>query len=273
MSARGEALRVGVIGLGAIGVPVARKLAAGIPGLKLWALASRDAAKARSCACEIAPGVAVLPAEALPDRADVVVDCAPSAAFAQIARRTIDAGRMLVTVNAAALLEHFDLAERARALNARIVVPTGALLGFDAVRAAAEGTISRATIRTRKHPRGLEGAPYLTARGESLAGLNAARCIFKGSAREGAKGFPANVNVAAALSLAGIGPDATQLEIWADPAAERNEHTIEIEADAARFTMKIEGVPSPENPRTGKLTPLSVVACLRAMTTHLKIGS
>jgi aspartate dehydrogenase len=273
MSTSSKILCATVVGLGAIGTPVARALAVGIPGFKLVALASRDAIKARACAVQIAPGVAVLPADALPDRADVIVDCAPSAAFPQIARRAIEAGRILVTVNAAALLENFELVERARVLGARIIVPTGALLGFDAVRAAAEGTITRATIRTRKHPRGLEGAPYLIQRGETLAGLNTARCIFKGSARDGAKGFPANVNVAAALSLAGIGPDATELEIWADPAAERNEHTIEIEADSARFTMKIEGVPSPENPRTGKLTPLSVLACLRGMTTHLKIGS
>jgi aspartate dehydrogenase len=96
--------------------------------------------------------------------------------------------------------------------------------------------------------------------------------VFAGSAREGARGFPANVNVAAALSLAGIGPDRTQLEIWADPTVTRNTHTITVDADSVRFSMTIENVPS-ANPRTGKLVALSVVAALRGLVSELKIGS
>ena len=97
--------------------------------------------------------------------------------------------------------------------------------------------------------------------------------VFHGTAREGAAGFPANVNVAAALGLAGIGPDRTTLEIWADPALDRNTHHIEVEADSARFSLSIENVPSEENPGTGKITALSVVAALRALTAPLKVGS
>jgi aspartate dehydrogenase len=97
--------------------------------------------------------------------------------------------------------------------------------------------------------------------------------VFDGSAREGARGFPANVNVAAALSLAGIGPDRTRLKIWADPGLERNTHRIVVEADSARFEMQIENVPTEDNPRTGKITALSVIAALRALTQTLKVGS
>ncbi len=97
--------------------------------------------------------------------------------------------------------------------------------------------------------------------------------MFAGSAREGARGFPANVNVAAALSLAGIGADRTRLEIWADPGVSRNTHRIVVEADSARFEMTIENVPSEANPRTGKITALSVIAALRALTATLKVGS
>ena len=96
--------------------------------------------------------------------------------------------------------------------------------------------------------------------------------IFDGSAREGARGFPANVNVAAALSLAGIGPDKTRLEIWADPTITRNTHRIEVDADTARFSMMIEGVPS-ENPRTGRIVPLSTIAALRGLVSELKVGT
>jgi aspartate dehydrogenase len=170
------------------------------------------------------------------------------------------------------LLENWDLVERTKATGARILVPTGALLGLDAVRAAAEGTIYSVTMVSRKPPNGLEGAPYLIERGISLKDLKEPKKIFDGSAREGARGFPANVNVAAALSLAGIGPDKTRLEIWADPALTRNTHRIEVDADTARFSMAIEGIPS-ENPRTGRIVPLSAIAALRGLVAELKVGT
>jgi aspartate dehydrogenase len=96
--------------------------------------------------------------------------------------------------------------------------------------------------------------------------------VFAGTAREGAAGFPANVNVAAALSLAGIGPDRTMMEIWADPFLSRNCHTIEVDSDSARFTLSIENVPS-ENPKTGRITALSVLAALRKLHTPLRVGT
>jgi aspartate dehydrogenase len=125
---------------------------------------------------------------------------------------------------------------------------------------------------TRKPPAGLAGAPYLEERQISLEGLIAPLRVFEGTAREGARGFPANVNVAAALALAGIGPDRTRLEIWADPTVTRNTHTIEVEADSARLRMTIENVPS-DNPRTGRITALSVIACLEGLVAPLRIGS
>jgi aspartate dehydrogenase len=125
---------------------------------------------------------------------------------------------------------------------------------------------------TRKPPRGLRGAPYLEANGISVEGLNAAKQVFCGNAREAAAGFPENVNVAAALSLAGIGPERTMVEIWADPQIDRNCHTIEVDSDAARFSLAIENVPS-ENPKTGRITALSVVAALRKLHAPLRIGT
>jgi aspartate dehydrogenase len=171
------------------------------------------------------------------------------------------------------LLEHSDLIDLAERTGARIVVPTGALLGLDAVRAAAEGEIRSVTMVTRKPPSGLAGAPYLERHGIDLEGISAPLKVFEGSARDGARGFPANVNVAAALSLAGIGPERTRLEIWADPHVTRNTHRIVVEADAARFEMQIENVPTEENPRTGRITALSVIAALRRLTASLCVGS
>src|SRR6266516_7069255 len=125
---------------------------------------------------------------------------------------------------------------------------------------------------TRKPRRSVVGAPYLLENGISLEGLSEPRLVFSGTARDAAAGFPENVNVAAALSLAGIGPDRTTIEIWADPAIERNCHTIEVDSDSSHFTLAIENVPS-ENPRTGRITALSVVAALRKLTTPLRVGT
>jgi aspartate dehydrogenase len=165
------------------------------------------------------------------------------------------------------------LVEQARASGARIIVPTGALLGLDAVRACAEGDVASVTIETRKPPRGLLGAPYLTEHAIDVLAITTPTVIFEGNALDAAAGFPANVNVAAALALAGIGPLRTTVRIWADPGVDRNIHTIKVEAEAARLTMTVENVPSEANPRTGKLTPLSVLACLRGLTSTLKVGS
>jgi aspartate dehydrogenase len=140
------------------------------------------------------------------------------------------------------------------------------------VAAAACGTIHSVRMVTRKPIDGLKGAPFIVQNNIEIDDLRAPLKLFEGSAREAAKGFPANLNVAVALSLAGIGPDRTTIEIWADPTVSRNTHRIEVEADSARFSMTIENVPS-ENPRTGLITPLSVIALLRKQRAALCVGT
>jgi aspartate dehydrogenase len=190
----------------------------------------------------------------------------------EIATPVLSAGKMLMALSAGQLLKHPELVALAKEKGGQIIVPTGALIGFDAVSAAAEGEIQSVTMITRKPVKGLMGAPYLVANKISIEGLNEAKRVFKGTAREAAAGFPENVNVAAALSLAGIGPDRTTIEIWADPNVTRNMHRVVVEADSARFEMAIENVPS-ENPKTGRITALSVVAALRKMTAPLRVGT
>jgi aspartate dehydrogenase len=177
-----------------------------------------------------------------------------------------------MVLSAGALLPRPDLIDLAKARGGQIIVPSGALLGLDAVAAAAEGEIHSVRMTTRKPPRSLVGAPYLEANGISVEGLNAPKLVFSGTARDAAAGFPANVNVAAALSLAGIGPDRTMMEIWADPSVERNCHSVEVDSDSARFTLSIENIPS-ENPRTGRITALSVLAALRKLKAPLRVGT
>jgi aspartate dehydrogenase len=263
---------VAIAGLGAIGRVLARALANGMPGLKLAAAATGGHAKAQ--AWFEAEGIAcpLVEPEALPDHADIAVECAPSAALERICRPMLEAGKTVMVLSAGALLERPELIALATARGGQIIVPTGALLGLDAVTAAAEGQIQSVRMTTRKPPRSLLGAPYLEANGIVVEGLNEPKRVFSGSARAAAAGFPANVNVAAALSLAGIGPDRTVVEIWADPGVDRNCHRIEVESDSARFSLTIENIPS-ENPKTGRITALSVLAALRKLHAPLRVGT
>ncbi len=263
---------VAIAGLGAIGLPLARALDTGVDGLRLIAVAGRDPVKTRANLAGFlsAPRIVNIPELA---EADIVVEAAPAAIFERIALPALEAGRIFVAASAGALLPRMHLARLARQTGARIVVPTGALLGLDAVRAAAEGPIDSITIETRKPPMGLIGAPYLERHGIDVMDLIQPLLVFTGNALDAAAGFPANVNVAAALALAGIGPIRTQVQIWADPGITRNIHTIRVEAEVARFSMTIENVPSAENPKTGRLTALSVLACLRGLVSTLKVGS
>jgi aspartate dehydrogenase len=263
---------VGIAGLGAIGLHLARALDAGVPGLRLAAVSAKDRRKAEANIAGFRVKPLILP---LADLAacDIVVEAAPASVFEEVASAAIEAGRIFIPSSVGALLPRMHLVERAKETGARIIVPTGALLGLDAVRAAAEGHVESVTIETRKPPRGLAGAPYLEQAGIDLDAIREPTRVFRGNAFEAAKGFPANVNVAAALALAGIGPERTMVEVWADPTVTRNTHTVRVEAEAARLTMTIENVPSEENPRTGRITPLSILACLRGLTATLKVGS
>ncbi len=266
-------LRVGIGGLGTVGHAVARRLDQGIQGLRLTAVSARDLTRAETRVSRFSSPVDVVPLQKLAERCDVVVEAAPAAVFFQLAEPVVRAGRVLVPISVGALLEHWSLVSLAESTGARIIVPSGALLGLDAVRAACEGRIESVRMVTRKPPRGLAGAPYLKAHGIDVSNLDAPLKVFEGTAREGAAGFPANVNVAAALGLAGIGPDHTELEIWADPTVSRNTHHIIVEADSARFELSIENVPTEENPRTGRLVAHSVVATLRRLTAPLTVGT
>lgn len=266
-------LTVAIGGLGAIGLKLAQALDAGVEGLRLTAVSARNRAKAEANLAGFTAPPAIVGLSELAERADIVVEAAPAAVFEQIVGPAVTAGRIAVISSVGALLPRMHLVDQAKAAGGRIIVPTGALLGLDAVRAAAEGAVESVTLVTRKPPRGLAGAPYLDQHGIDVLAITDPTRIFAGSAREGAKGFPANVNVAAALALAGIGPDRTTLEIWADPTVTRNTHTVKVEADTVRLTMTIENVPSEENPRTGKITPLSLLACLRGLVSTLKVGS
>jgi aspartate dehydrogenase len=265
--------RVAIAGFGAIGRELAVHFARGISGVELAAVGARDRAKVESNLQALGFDLPIEPIDALEPHADLVVECAPAALLPAIAEPFLRAGKEVIVLSAGALLEHPHLVDLAAEHGGTITVPTGALVGLDAVSACAEGEIQSVRLTTRKPAAGLIGAPALDRDGVRIdAGLAEPLRVFAGTAREAVQGFPANLNVAVALALAGIGPDRTEVEIWADPRLTRNTHTIEVVADVADLRLTIENVPS-ENPRTGKITALSVVSLLRKRGAHLRVGS
>lgn len=267
-------MKIALAGLGAIGGAVARRvLADGIPGIQLVAVSARDHDKARATLKAMnGAAVPIVGLAELAGMADLVIECAPAALMDTIAQPVLRAGKKLLVLSAGALLPRPELLELAKKHGGQIIVPTGALLGLDAVCAAAEGQIHSVQMTTRKPPNGLSGAPYLVENRIQVDDVREPLRVFSGSARDAAKGFPANVNVAVALSLAGIGPDRTRIDIWADPTVTRNTHRIQVESDSARIDMTIENIPS-ENPKTGRITALSVIAALRKIHAPLRVGT
>jgi len=267
-----KTIDVSVVGLGVIGRAVCRALDDGIPGLRLAAALARDRARAEAFLHELRSAPPFLPLEDAIAAADLVVEASTQAHLEEIAPRTLAAGRDLVVLSCGGLLRHPEWIALAEQHRCRILVPSGAIAGLDGVKGARVGAVTAVTMETRKPPRGLAGAPWIAEHRIDLDAITEETLIFEGPAIAACRAFPANVNVVAALSLAGVGPERTRIRIFAVPGLERNVHRVRVEGEFGRLAIEIENVPS-ENPRTGKLSYLSTIALLRDLGASLRVGS
>jgi aspartate dehydrogenase len=265
-------LRIGIVGAGTMGLLIARAVAAGEVHARLVAVSDLDVGRARALADSLARVPIVASLRELAREADLIVESAGASAVADVLSEAIAAERDALILSVGGLIDLGDLIERAGRAGTTIHCPSGAIAGLDAVRAAAIGTIESARITTRKPPAGLVGAPYLAERGVDLSSLTTPTVVFEGSARDACRAFPANVNVSAALALAGIGVDRTRVRLVADPGVTRNTHEIEVRGDFGVLRTSTENVPS-ENPRTSLLAARSAIALLRNLTATLRIGA
>ena len=266
--------RVGIAGCGTIGRRVASQLDAGaVPGAVLSGITSRDLARARRFAETLTRQAPVVELSELIELADIVVEAAPADAMDSIATATLSAGKDLMALSGGALLDRPDLMDLASENGATIYIPSGAIAGLDGVMGAAAGHVESVTMITRKPPDGLKGAPGIEALGLDMDALTEPTVVYEGPVREACRLFPANVNVSATLSMAGIGPDRTRIRIYADPTVHRNTHEIVVEGEFGRLSVRIENVPSPSNPRTGKLSAMSALATLRRITSAVRVGT
>jgi aspartate dehydrogenase len=266
-------LGVAIAGFGSIGRLVGRHLDEGLQGLRLVSVSAANLDRARENLKVFRTRVDAVPLDRIADTADVIVDCAAPQVFRNAVTPAIERARTIVTVNATSLLEHPDVIDRAERTGARIILVSGSVLGFDALRAANVGVINSVLMVTRKPPLSLAHSPWIREHKIDVRRIVQPTKIFEGSARDAARAFPDKFNIAAAVALASIGSDRVRIEIWLDPAVERNVHRISVDADSTRFEMEIQNVPNPGHEGTGPLTAYSVIAALKDLTAPFRAGT
>lgn len=271
-------LAVALGGFGNVGQDLARRLAAGaIPEIRLAAISAQDSGRARRKAAELGlhPLPAVVTAEDLPRHADVVVECATFDAFPLIVRPALAAGRTVICVSVGALAFNLDLIDLAASRGGRLVVANGAMPGLDEIRCAREGGIRSVVLTSRIRPDSLAREAYVRDQGFDFAAQPPAAPVrvFAGSARQAAAAFPRHFNVAVALSLAGIGLDRTQVEVWADATLPGAVHHVEVDGEDIALTLEARNIPSPANNRTSRIVAPSILAALRSLVSPIRLGS
>lgn len=243
-------------------------------GLEIAAISARDLERARRRAAALGLEAPVAPAERLPDHAGVVVECATYEGFRAVVEPAVRAGAHVVCVSVGALAVNLDLIDLAGAHGGTLHIASGAMPGLDILRAAREAGIRSVRLTSHIRPESLAHESYVTERGIDLGAADAGPvAVFSGSAREAAQHFPRHFNVAVALSLAGVGLDATKIEIFADARLPGARHRLRVVSEAVELDMTSQNLPSPENNRTSRIVAPSILAALRELRAPLRVGS
>ena len=263
---------IGIVGCGAVGQALLKASESGDLTLPIAAITSRTEEAARAFLATLKNPPEYCSRDKLIIKSDLIVEAAGGDVVPDLARETFEAHKDLMAISIGALLDHPEILDMAKEYGCKLYAPSGAIAGLDGIKSASSGRIDYVTITTRKPLKALEGSPYLIDKGISVLDFTEETEIFSGTAREACRGFPANVNVSAAVSFAGIGPDKTRIRIMAVPGLERNCHDVEVEGEFGRLHIQIENIPT-ENPRTGRLTVMSIIRTLQDIANPLQIGT
>lgn len=267
-------LKVGIIGCGTIGREIARACQDRLKeSVDLAAICDVDENKAASLNKILNKKARVLKVGELIDECDFVVEAASAKVSGDILKRCIENNKMCLVMSVGGLLGNEKLLELARSKGTKAYIPSGAICGIDGLKSASVGRIESVMITTRKPPKGLVGAPYLVEKGMDVAGLKKETIVFEGTALDAVKGFPQNINVAAVLSIAGIGSGHTKVRIVASPGCSSNIHEIEIIGEFGKITTKAENMPSKTNPKTSALAIFSAIATLEGALSSVRVGT
>jgi len=267
-------LKIGIVGCGAIGSSLASAVVKDFKNDALL-VGLYDINEKRACDLSRLMGKNISCGfKQLISRSNLVIEAASAKCSWGIAQDVLKSGRLVMIMSVGGVVEHAqELFSLARKYNSRVYIPSGAISGIDALKAANIGKIQKVLITTRKHPISFKGVEYVSKKGINLDKIRREKVLFSGSAKEAVKYFPQNINVAAVLSLAGIGSSKTQVKIIASAYTKKNIHEIEIVSSAARIFTRTENVLHPDNPKTSFLAVLSAVATLKQIVRPVVIGT
>jgi len=198
---------------------------------------------------------------------ELILEAASQQAVKEYAVDVLNHNKNLMLMSVGALVDKNlfeEIRQIAKAKNLKIYIPSGAVVGIDGVKAAMLGGIESVALTTRKNPKGL---------GIVTDKDSKEKILFDGSANEAVGKFPKNINVAATLSLAGIGFEKTKVKIIADPNVSENIHEIYIKGEFGEILTTAKNLPSPDNPKTSYLASLAAIACLKKITSEIQIGT
>ena len=232
-----------------------------------------DRQKASTLAHRLRGGISALPLDMLIRRSDLILEATAASAAGHIVTRALAARRDVLCLSVGGLL---PLSRRLPTLTRRgghLYVPSGAIAGVDAIKAARLGTLRRVTLTTRKSPASLMDAPGARRFRARLRRTTHPITLFHGTAAQAVRQFPHNINVAATLALAGLGTARTKVQIVADPRVRRNIHEIEAVGSFGRLTVRTENIPSVQNPKTSELAILSALATLHQLAHPWRVGT
>lgn len=271
--------KVGIIGCGTIGSQLATAIDTGaVKNASLVSLFDVVPANIGALKKKLGskPGVFTDFEKFVKTDCDIIVEAASQDAVRKFAKQVLAAGKDLMVMSVGALADKallVELLKEAEKSGCRLYVPTGAIAGIDAIRAVRH-LLDSVTLTTTKNPKALAGAPFFETGKVKLDQIKSKTTVYEGTAAEAVRMFPANVNVAAVLSLAGIGVDRTKVRIVADPASSTNQHEIEAKGSFGEFRFTVNNVPSPGNPKTSYLAVLSATECLRSICDDgMRVGS
>jgi aspartate dehydrogenase len=266
-----QALKVGLLGVGAIGQILATALDAEPNRAVLVAIADQDRLRAEKFAAQLKARPPVVELDELVRRSDLVIEAASQAALPEIVPRALRAQKDLMVMSVGGLLEQEEWFAEAERQGCRIYVPSGAIAGLDGLRAAAMGRLNLVILTSRKPVAALRGAKYVTERRIDLDRLKEERVLFEGPPEEACRAFPATSNVAASVRLAAGKWVEVRVRVIAVPGGTENVHEIQAVGDFGRFRIVLENVPSPSNPRTSRLAALSALATLEEILRTQKV--
>src|SRR5438552_14159735 len=274
---RRQSMRVALLGGGTIARLVLEHVRGGeFPGMEIVAVAGRNgSSRGRALAREFGVSYVSSRAALVAARPAAVVEAASHDAVREHLVALLEAGIGVVVLSIGALADdrlRYAAEDAARRSGALLYVPSGGIGGLDALKAACAAGVDQVSIQVAKPPAAWKGIPYVAALGVDLDRLQSAHTLFEGPAREGVPHFPQNVNIAAVLSMAGIGMDRTRLAVVADPSLTRNTHTIRVTGRTGRFSIVLENVPTPDNPKTSWLACHSALAALRSLGATTRYG-